>query len=72
MDYLDTHKKEMEEQEQIIVVDQCESEDGYFLASLIAAATFVPEEIPHIIPSFDANCLDVCIASSSVTIQMSS
>ena len=35
MDYLDTHKKEMEEQEQIIVVDQCESEDGYFLASLI-------------------------------------
>ena len=30
-----------------------------FLASLIAAATFVPEEIPHMIPSFEASSRDV-------------
>lgn len=39
-----------------------------FSASLSAAATFVPLEMPHIIPSFEARSLAVCIASSSVTI----
>ena len=29
----------------------------------IAAATFVPEEIPHIMPSLEASSLDVSIAS---------
>ena len=42
-----------------------------FLASFIAAATFVPLEIPHIIPSFDARSFAVFIASSSLIIQIS-
>ena len=39
-----------------------------FLASLSAAATFVPLEIPHIMPSSRAKSFAVCNASSSVTI----
>ena len=43
-----------------------------FRASFRAAATLVPDEIPHMIPSLDASSWDVRIASSSVTIQISS
>ena len=40
------------------------------IAAFIAAATFVPLLMPHIIPSFLARSFDVLIASSSVIIQM--
>ena len=43
-----------------------------FFASFRAAATFVPDEIPHMIPSFAARSRDVWIAYSSVTMQISS
>ena len=43
-----------------------------FFANLIAAATLVPLEIPHMIPSFAASSLDIRIASSSFTRQISS
>ena len=42
-----------------------------FLASLIAAATFVPLLIPHKIPSLMAKSFEVFSASSSLIIQTS-
>ena len=41
-----------------------------FRASLIAAATLVPLEIPHMMPSFAASSFDVRRASSSDIMQI--
>lgn len=43
-----------------------------FFASFRAAATLVPEDMPHMIPSLAASSFYTRMASSSVTIQISS